>query len=101
MADTLSILGGAKRVTLAVADQAEKITLPAGTRLVTLNFVTNPGKYNNNGTEGGAMTEFITIPADQLIEKKVNKDEHGNLPFIFLESAVGPTVVEVLPEARQ
>ena len=101
MADSLTILGTAKRVTLGTADQAEKITLPAGTRLVTLNFVTNPGKYNNTGVEAAAMTEYISIPNDQLIEKQINKDENGNLPFIFLESAVGPTVVEVLPEARQ
>lgn len=99
MAQTLTDIGTPKRFTLTPADQALAVTLPRGTRKVTLQFITNAGKYGNDGSDGVALTDFTTIVTNTLIEKQVNEVEHGIPAIIFVESAVDNTVVEITPEA--
>lgn len=99
MPQTLNDLGTPIRITLTPADEALAVTLPRGTRKVTLQFITNAGKYSNEGVDGAAMTKFTTIVTNTLIEKSVNEVEHGIPAIIFVESAVDNTVVEITPEA--
>lgn len=101
MAETLTTFVP-QRITLGSSNVATKVTLPRDCRRVAIKFVTNEGKYSTAGTDASAIdsTDYATMAADTWHSLAVNRLSHGFPGAIYLASATGSTVVQVLPEAE-
>jgi hypothetical protein len=105
MAETLSIRTP-KRITLGNANVATQCTLPARARRISIQFITNDGKYAVTGTDAAAIgSDYMTLQSDTLYEidlvdanPDVARKGVGASFSIYLASATGSTVVEVFVE---
>ena len=91
-----------QRITLGSSNVATKITLPRGTRKVSVKFETNAGKVSSTGTDAQAIdgTDYATAAADVWHTFDVSREAHGFPAAVYLASATGSTVVQVLPEVK-
>jgi len=88
-----------QRVTLGATDVLQEITLPSEAGRVSCRFVTNAGKVAFTGTDGAAIgTDYATFDADTWLELAWRGTRPQTLGSVFLASATGSTVVEILIE---
>lgn len=101
MAETLTTFVP-QRITLGSSNVATRVILPRDCRRVAIKFETNAGKYSTTGTDGQAIdgTDYATMAADTWHSLAISRQSHGFPADVYLASATGSTVVQVLPEAE-
>jgi hypothetical protein len=87
------------RFTLGGSDVATEVNLPPDTGTVSIRFIANDGKVAFEGVDDDPIgATFVTFDADTLqplVWKSSLKNNTGRTK-IYLASATGSTVVEVL-----
>ncbi len=92
-------LPNVKRITLGGSDVATEVELPEASGIVSLHFISNDGKAAFVGVDlDPIFVDYATIPADTWVELRWKPGVQNNTgrTSIFLASATGSTVVEVL-----
>lgn len=99
MAETLTVIGTPKRITLGNTDVLTRVNFPAFSNAYRVEFIANAGKVAVTGTDAAAIgADFETVAAGTAVEREL-LDRPGNstAQARYFASATGSTVVEVTP----
>lgn len=98
MAVTLTGRTGVDRITLsATQPQATQVNLPESCRSISINFVSNAGRFAYSGSDGVALSDdYISIPSDTPTPVAIaGRARVLGGQTIYLASGTNSTVVEI------
>lgn len=80
----------------ATAGNLLKVTLPSGTKTVSLYPRAAAGKVTHTGTDGAAIgANYATLEADKWTQVELNRSTYGSPPIIYLAHVNNDGVIEI------
>lgn len=90
MAITLTAHHAIDRTTHTFGGNAVKVNLPKYTGSVIVRYTTQTGRFNFVGTDGGALSDYMDITTNTMLEIPT-----GGYSEIYLSSSAATALVEI------